>query len=97
MSTKLETYDSGNLPTILADHVVKLQKVGSLTYIVFAETKPDFNSHNNDRLCREICARIAVPTELLTMIGRTILAGASRDCWTITEDGDEQLAVRQTH
>ena len=85
---KIQTIDTGRACSYFVDCVLKVQKVGAVTHILFAETTP--TASNKDTLFRDVNVRLVVPTAQVLMLGRSILAGATGNMSWVNLNSDDE-------
>ena len=69
----MEQVEDRNAPTIYADGICSVMKVGSVTHLIFTSREPQVSERG--KIYRVVEARVIVPNECLQEIGRTILTG----------------------
>jgi hypothetical protein len=72
-------------PTIMADCVIQARKIGAITHLTFALTQPA-SYGSGEELQRDVCVRLAVPTDKATLIARTILAAITTKDWILPDE-----------
>jgi hypothetical protein len=75
-NTTLPVYDPFAMQTAIADSLVRQQKIGGFTHFIFAETRPSIDGGNE----RVVVQRLAIPTDLVPLIARAMLAGDGETC-----------------
>lgn len=80
MSTqKIPVFDNGMQVTAIADCIVAVRKIGGMTHIIFAETRPSvFEYSPDDGSCRNErvpSVRLAIPNEAVNGLMLAIMSG----------------------
>lgn len=90
MTRKIPIIDFGNAPTASADCVARVKTIGSVTHIIFTETRPGEIRDGDDpgRDVREVCLRLAVPTDCVLLMARAIMAGVTTPDWILPNEED---------